>query len=355
MDPRADPQLARRERQVGRVDRVLEERLDAGHEDARPPALPRGEGGDPGGRLVGDQLAAFVGQRGPRLQDGDGLRVAEPGAEFLRDAIGDLRVAGDPDEALAIGRLGEGRGEVGLGAVRDRDEADVAPGPAGIVLGTSPGARGGRRTCRSRRGAAAGRRDPGGDARPCAPDRPVAPAVVLGRASRPRLRRRAPGVLDLGVDRRDVEVDLLVGGCRRVACREVGRDSFGDPAVAAAAATERRVGHRSGVRLGQADPTPARARPSDPVGVGRAVDLARGGEPGRVGGTQLEHVVPVGGLARALAGPRLDRVRRGVEQLVEPLLLVGRELRQDVVDGAAVRVTDPDPEPAELLGPELRR
>ncbi len=107
--------------------------------------------------------------------------------------------------------------------------------------------------------------------------------------------------------------------------------------------------------LGRPDPTPPRARPSDTVGVGRAVDLARGGQPGRVGGTQLEHVVAVGGLARPFAGPRLDRVRRGVEQLIEPLLFVGRELRQDVVDGAAVRVADPDPEPAELLGPELRR
>ena len=357
MDPRADPQLARRERQVGRVDRVLEERLDAGHQDARPPALPRGQGRDPGGRLVGDQLAALVGQRGPRLEHGDRLRVAEPGAEFLGDAIGDLRIAGDPEEALAIGGLGEGRGQVGLGAVRDRDQPDVAPGPARIVLGTAQAL--------AERGERAGRRQEGWEGREVREAMPARLATGLpggpGRGRRPRLWRRArllrcaPGVIDLGIDRRDVEVDLLVGGvgawraAKSVATRSAIRRS-----------RPRRP--RSGVSgigqasdLGGADPTPARARPSDAIGVGRTVDLARGGEPGRVGGTQLEHVVAVGGLARSLAGPRLDRVRRGVEQFVEPLLFVGREPRQDVVDGAPVRVADPDPKAAELLGPELRR
>ena len=49
----------------------------------------------------------------------------------------------------------------------------------------------------------------------------------------------------------------------------------------------------------------------------------------------------------------LDRVGRRVQEFVEPLLLVGSEARQDVVDGIAVRLADPHPEPAELLGPEL--
>ena len=85
--------------------------------------------------------------------------------------------------------------------------------------------------------------------------RPGCPAVrPLGAGARPwrraRLLRCAPGVIDLGIDRGDVEVDLVVGGCRRVACREVGRDSFGDPAVAAAAAAERRVGHGQASDLG---------------------------------------------------------------------------------------------------------
>ena len=50
---------------------------------------------------------------------------------------------------------------------------------------------------------------------------------------------------------------------------------------------------------------------------------------------------------------RLDGVRGRVEQLVEPLLLVGPELAQDVVDGMPVRLADADPQPAELLGAEL--
>ena len=105
--------------------------------------------------------------------------------------------------------------------------------------------------------------------------------------------------------------------------------------------------------LAGADPAPAGPGPADPVGVGRAVDLARRGEPGRVGRPQLEHVEAIGGLVGALARPGLDRVGGRVEQLVETLLLVGREAGQDVVDRAPVRLADPDPQPAELLGPEL--
>ena len=134
MESRSDPQLTWGARQIGRVDRVLEERLDARHEDPRAPVLPRGQRRDPGGRLVGDQLAAFVGERGPRLEDGDRIRVAQPGAKLLGHAVGDLRVAGDPDEALADGPLGEGRGKVCLRPVRHRDEPDVTADPSRVVL-----------------------------------------------------------------------------------------------------------------------------------------------------------------------------------------------------------------------------
>ena len=103
VEPGAEPELARRGRQVRRGDRVLEQRLDARDEDPGPAAPPRGERGDPGGRLVGDELAALVGERRPRLEDGDRRRIAEPGAELLGDPVADLRVAGDPDEPLAVG------------------------------------------------------------------------------------------------------------------------------------------------------------------------------------------------------------------------------------------------------------
>ena len=101
------------------------------------------------------------------------------------------------------------------------------------------------------------------------------------------------------------------------------------------------------------DAPPAGLRPADAVGVRRAVDLAGRGESVGVGLAQLERVEAVGGLARAVAGPRLDGVGGRVEQLVEPLDLVGLELREDVVASVADRIADPDPEPAELLGLQL--
>ena len=101
MDPGARAQLAWAGRQVVRRDRVLEQRLDAGDEDPGPTAAPGRQRRDPGRGLVGDQLAPLVGQRRARLEGGHGVRIAEPGAELLRHAVADLRVAGDPDQALA--------------------------------------------------------------------------------------------------------------------------------------------------------------------------------------------------------------------------------------------------------------
>ena len=50
---------------------------------------------------------------------------------------------------------------------------------------------------------------------------------------------------------------------------------------------------------------------------------------------------------------RLDGVGGRVEQLVEPLDLVRRELREHVVAAVADRIADPDAQAAELLGAEL--
>ena len=127
-DPRRRP--AARAAAPGRSsggDRVLDQRLDAGHEDPRPPASPRRERRDARRRLVRDQLASLVGQRGPRLQDGDCRWIAGPRSQLLRDAIADLRVARDPDDPLP-GDKGEGRREVALGAVRHRGDAGVPSG-----------------------------------------------------------------------------------------------------------------------------------------------------------------------------------------------------------------------------------
>ena len=132
-------------RQVAGGDRVLEERLHRGHEDARAARIlslgailsaPRCEGGDSGCSLVPDELAALVGQRGARLQDDDLRRVAEPGLQLLDGAVGGFRVAGDPQEPLPRG-LGQGGRERRLRAQGYRGVRDVAqplphsPGSAG--------------------------------------------------------------------------------------------------------------------------------------------------------------------------------------------------------------------------------
>ena len=111
-------QLERRLGQIGRRERVLEQRLDAGHEDAAARrGAPGGERRDARRTLVADELRTLVGQRRPRLEGHDRGRAAQPGGELLGHAIGDLGVAGDPHQPLAAGH-DEGRGEERLGAVR---------------------------------------------------------------------------------------------------------------------------------------------------------------------------------------------------------------------------------------------
>ena len=68
---------------------------------------------------------------------------------------------------------------------------------------------------------------------------------------------------------------------------------------------------------------------------------------------QLEGVEPVRRLRRPLARPRLDGIGGRVQQDRQARALVGRELREHVVDRAAPRLADPHPQPAELLGPQL--
>ncbi len=131
----AAAQDERLRRDVVGAEGALEEGLEAGHEDARPAigATPGGERGHPGRRFVADELGAFVGQRGARLEGHDARGVAQPGAQLLGDAVADLGIAGDPDETLA-GGLGERRREVRLGAVghgRERDVPEVTPDATG--------------------------------------------------------------------------------------------------------------------------------------------------------------------------------------------------------------------------------
>ena len=232
VEARAGAKLARRFGQVVGRDGVLEEGLYAGDEDPRPAAAPGRQRRDPGRGLVGDELAALVGQRGPGLERRDGGRIAQPRAELLRDPVADLGVAGDPDQCLAAGRRrGQRRGEVRLRAVRDRYQPSMTSDSPEVRSGPQPLAQGRER---------AGRRE---QRRECREVRQAMPGAGAGlgrrasRARRGRLRssrgagRRgfasgvlgSPGVLDLGVDLGDVEIDRVVVLGRCVASREVGR------------------------------------------------------------------------------------------------------------------------------------
>ena len=62
-----DDELTRRPREIVGRDRVLDERLDARHEDPGAATPPGRQGGDARGGLIGDQLAALVGEGGPRF------------------------------------------------------------------------------------------------------------------------------------------------------------------------------------------------------------------------------------------------------------------------------------------------
>ena len=222
-DPHARPEGADVRRQVVGRDRRLDQRLDAGDEDLRGARSPRGEGGDPGRGLVGDELAALVGQRRPGLQDRDQRRVAEPGAQLLRHPVADLGVAGDPADPLGVGREGEGRGEVRLRPVRDGRQPDVLAVLAGRDVRLRRAARAASRTRRCRGAASGGPPGParagrrhGTTTRSC-PGLALRPAAWVGPRSRRPLRsafgpRRRIEQLDLGLDRCLLEVELLLGG-----------------------------------------------------------------------------------------------------------------------------------------------
>ena len=302
------------------------------------PAAPGGERRDAGGRLVGDELAALVGQRGPRLEHGDGAGIAEPRPELLRDAIADLGVAGDPDQPLAAVGQREGRREVALRAVRHRRRGrragrrlgDVVVGaaePLAQVANEPVAASSGGSAERSgsrwpRREAVRGRRRVPAGRRRCAPLAPSAARPRRLRRARPRL---AVGVLDLAstsaTSKSTARRSSPAHGGPRTRSRRARRSG----APAALAAQRRRCSAR-GVRLGRAHPRQPVFVRRTPSASGRPVDLARRRRSrSSSAAPQLEGVAPVGRLVRALARPGLDGVGGRVEQFIQPLPLVGRE------------------------------
>ncbi len=250
MQPGAGPEPAWLGRQVAGRDRVLEEGLDARDHDPSPTAPPGREGGHAGGCLVGHELAALVGEGGPRFECRDCLRVAEPRPKFLRDPVPDLGVPGDPDESLPGPCLGQGSREIGLGAVRHRDETDMPADPSTVLVRPTESLE----QRRERAGLDQQLRQGREVRQAMAATRPsVRSGLGPGRPARPL--GLGPGssrleVLDLSVHLGDVEVDLgraLGRPTQRVACRELLGDLFRDAAVPTAAAAHgwrRRLRHR---------------------------------------------------------------------------------------------------------------
>ena len=208
-----------------------------------------------------------------------------------------------------------------------RDEACVTA-DAPVVGAGSRGARAARRTCRVA-ASSGGRTDRSGrrgrrPRRPRRTRRRARAGSLRGPAASSRGARPRPRV-GLG----DVEIDRP----RRRAARRPAQRSARDArrSVAPGRASRGGVPGLSSRPVLRVRPPPAGPGPSDPVLVGRSVHLAGRREPVGVGLAQLEGVEAIRGLVRAVAGPCLDTLRGLVEQLVEPLDLVRRELGQDVV------------------------
>jgi hypothetical protein len=100
MDAGAHSKAARLGGEFFGIQGVLKESLDTRHEDAGTAGAPGGQRGDASRGLVADQLAALVGKSGSGFQDGHRVEIAEPGLQFLGDAVADLGIAGDPYEPL---------------------------------------------------------------------------------------------------------------------------------------------------------------------------------------------------------------------------------------------------------------
>ena len=222
--------------------------------------------GDAGCRLVGDQLAPFVGQGGPRFQRRDERGIAEPRPELIADPVADLGVAGDPHQPF-VDR--EGRGEEGLGAVGHVDEPGVATDASDVGGHAEPVAQRAERPGRGEE-----RRQRGEIRQSVAGGAPLRWSR-LGLGSAGSIVRLA-NVGDLGIDGRRVEVGAILDGAGGVTRGEIGRDLLGDPALTAAAPAQRRLRHR------RACPAASAASPSSSGAHHRrrAVHRPRPGQPG---------------------------------------------------------------------------
>ena len=300
------------------------------------PAPPGRERRHAGCGLVGDELAPLVGERRPRLEDGHGSRDRRPTRRAPRRRDRRSRSRARPSDPLA-GHEREGRREVALRAMRHGGDTGV---PAGVRAGAAIGPS----RSRSVANAPMPAQERGNPARFGGAGSGPSEAVAAGAGGRRlgwRRRRRSAGRRWLRGARR-----------RRLGVRAGAPSPSGRGAASAAARSAVRPRRARGFGRTFRQPVFVRRMPSRPGGP----STAPGAAPAvLVGRPQLERVEPGRGLVRALARPRLDGVGGGIEQLVEPLPLVGLELREHVVDEPRPALADADPEPAEAPRSRARR
>ena len=314
MKPGTDPQLAGLGRKVVGRDRVLEQGLDARDErpgtdrraDGRRGRPPAGGRWPPANRLAGGEVEAREGEGG-----GSPARAELPAPCRRRSPR--------PERSRRVGST------VGEGVAARYDLAPCGTATSPACRPTRPRSAG--LPCARQRAERAGRgqqRGQGGKVGQSVPR--AGPPFGRRRGTRRALRSlrcrvRAsldgPCVLDLGVDRPDVEVDdVLVLGLGWRAAKSSATSS-------AIRRSRPRRPRRGGVVdsgiglvvLALEDATPARLRAADPRLVGRAIDLAGRGKPVGVGLAQLEGVEPVRCLARAVAGRVRDPNRCRAQQV----------------------------------------
>jgi hypothetical protein len=125
---------------------VLQQRLDARHEHPRAPVSPGRQRRDACRRLVGDELAPLVGERGARIEDGDRRRLPEPCLQLLGDTVADLGIPGDPHDPFVERQRCR---KVRLRTVRDADDTGMPPDATHLPRRPDPFADRLERSCRN--------------------------------------------------------------------------------------------------------------------------------------------------------------------------------------------------------------
>ena len=347
-----------RRRQVGRGDRVLEQRLDARDEDPRPGRSAMRRAPRPGRpsrrrRARSARRRGRSAARGPRPRPGRPSHA--PSSSATRSPISASRAiqtsrspsarGRGPPRGSSSRRAGPPRGRRGGRPPRRRRSARPSRSrrAANVPVAASSGGsaeRSGRRWPPPLRAAARGRRRPwsrpqavGGGRRPAGGARPRPRRRPRRRRSRPRASGRARG---RGARRSRSRRARRSGGRGR-AGRAAGSSGIGQ-----ASGSGRRGSGASPSSSGGCRRRPA-GRPTSPGAASRVVSAGRSSN-------MLKRLAALFVPSRAHASTASAAASSSSSRRC---CSSGAKRGQDVVDGVAVRLADPDPQPAELLGAEL--